>query len=448
MVSIRRKILFSTFLTTFFIATISISLYATGYKLDLKHPFSPMMIQKTGMIIFKTEPEGATIYINEKEQEELLSKLLLKKEVIKTPAKIKGLLHGEYNVKLELDGYWPWNKKIRINSGQISHAQNIKLFKKDLPMQIVNTKGQDMSYSPNKKKVFLKEANLLVDLKTEEKIEIPKSEKNNILWSEDNKKLIIGDTIFDIKNTEKTTNLSKLIGANIKNPKWDKNNTNKLYYIHKNSLNCFNFTNNENKNLIDNQNILDFLIKDGKIITISKERFKTILKLYSLEKSNLIKEIEVPFSENYKLINKDHDLINLYDKNYSILYLINPFSLIDPLEEIISNVKYTYWVGSDNLLYANDFEVWSFDLTDHKKNLLTRISDKITGVIKAKKSEHIIYFTNKSIEILELGEYDKIQVTRLIDLDRVSDPALSESEDVLYFYAKIGNQEGLYKLDI
>jgi hypothetical protein len=36
----------------------------------------------------------------------------------------------------------------------------------------------------------------------------------------------------------------------------------------------------------------------------------------------------------------------------------------------------------------------------------------------------------------------------LIELDIIRDPVLNRKGDALYFYSKIGNQEGIYKLVI
>ena len=43
---------------------------------------------------------------------------------------------------------------------------------------------------------------------------------------------------------------------------------------------------------------------------------------------------------------------------------------------------------------------------------------------------------------------EKRNITELVELDIIKWPFLNEKGDMLYFYAKIGNQEGLYKLAI
>lgn len=452
MVSTRRKILFFIFIAIFIIATPLIALYATGYKINLKNPLSRQLVQKTGMFILETKPEGASIYIDDKEQKNILDQLFFKKtNTIKTPAKIKGLLPEEYDVRLELSGYWTWNKKLFIHSGQIT-AQEIRLFKKDLPMQIISAPPQKIIMSEDKKKIFLPKEGSILDLKSENQITAVKTdEEENILWSKDNRRVLAGNIIFDIRFPEKNIYLYKEIGHNLKNIKWGRE-TNKIYYQNKNSLNSFNLTSKINEsliNLVREETFLDYLIKDDYIYFVSKNGIKVNLRAYSLSDKKIIKEIELPISDGYKLINPDHNLINLYDEQYKILYLINYFSVAGPLEEIISNIKYSVWTSEKTLLWANDFEIWKFDIEEGKKQLLTRISQPIISIIETRDREnYIIYSTKESINVLECLEQEKIQVTELIKLDEISAPEINDNGNVLYFHAKIGNQEGLYKLNI
>jgi hypothetical protein len=97
------------------------------------------------------------------------------------------------------------------------------------------------------------------------------------------------------------------------------------------------------------------------------------------------------------------------------------------------------------LVYATDWEISLFDAKENKHTLITRLSQKITNVIW-RPSNYIIYSTENSINIINLK--DRENPTTLISLNKISAPVLSRDGNVLYFTAKIGNQEGLYKLFI
>ena len=152
-----RTKLFLLFIAIFFIITPAIAFYAAGYKINLTWPINlKHIIIKTGMIIIETDPTNAKITLNGKTQEKLLNKYFSNdKNYIKTPAKIKNLLPGDYDIKLEIDGYWPWHKKLKIYPGESTAIEGIYLFKKDIPQQIINFKSELSSQSKDNKKIAI-----------------------------------------------------------------------------------------------------------------------------------------------------------------------------------------------------------------------------------------------------------------------------------------------------
>ena len=67
-----RRIMRTIFLLAFLIATPLVSLYAAGYKFSLQKGG----LQKTGMLILDTEPQGARIYLNGVPQQTAIKKLV------------------------------------------------------------------------------------------------------------------------------------------------------------------------------------------------------------------------------------------------------------------------------------------------------------------------------------------------------------------------------------
>src|SRR3989339_689587 len=291
-----RKFLYLFFVFLFIVITPIISMYAAGYKFS-----GGFKVQKTGSLIINSNPRGARILINNKVQQNIFKKIFSSGGgYITTPAKIKNLSPEEYTVEINLKDYLPWKKK----------------------------------------------------LKTENKI----LTDSIIRWSENSKKIIINNEIFDLNNPENPISLNKIIGKNIDDIKWDINNDNK------------------------------------------------------------------------------------------ILYKIDPYDNFKPLRETINNITKTYWADDTRLLYTNDFEVWIFNLKNLQKKLLTRISQKIDNIIWHPSNNNIIYSTNKNINVIELDDREKYNITKIIELDGITNTVLNKKGDTLYFYAQIGNQKGLYKL--
>jgi len=278
---------------------------------------------------------------------------------------------------------------------------------------------------------------------------------SSAIWSPNNQKVLVDKNIINSNNNE-IINLDKLIGANTNNIKWHKDDDNKLYYQLPYSINEFSLNTKTDNIILNGEKYLDYLINNNYIFFIAETDKTVKLRTATLKNKEIIQEIELPLSPDYKILNQnseevkraDQDLLNLYDAKHKILYLINPLSVINPVKEIINNVKYISWVDNKTLLYANDSEIWLYDLETSAKTILTRISQPISNILWHPSDNYIIYSTDKAINIIELDEREKRNMTELIKLDGVYSLHLNNKGDVLYFGAKIGNQEGIYKLEI
>ena len=113
-----RRFLYIFFILIFLIVVPLLSLYANGYKISISSVLDgDFFIQKTGILIIDSSPKNANIYINGKSRQFIFKNLFKKDtDMITTPAKIKNLSAGEYIIKLEKDGYWPWEKRLRISN--------------------------------------------------------------------------------------------------------------------------------------------------------------------------------------------------------------------------------------------------------------------------------------------------------------------------------------------
>jgi len=107
-----RAILFYLSLFIFLAGLPFILSFALGYKFDT-HTFK---FTKTGLIVIKTQPQGAKVY---------LGKRLLNET---TPLTINELLPGNYNLTLELGQHYPWSSEVRVEAGQVMRLEKIILF--------------------------------------------------------------------------------------------------------------------------------------------------------------------------------------------------------------------------------------------------------------------------------------------------------------------------------
>ena len=416
--------------------------YAAGYRLG-KNGFS---IQKTGMFIIDSKPEGAEIFIDGQPQKTWSSSIFNKKKFITTPAKIKNLLPGEYNIKLELDGYWSWQKKLFVNQGSSTFAENIYLFKNNLPVQILPADIESIRLSPNKNQAVILSSTLVTFLnlpdESKKSIKINNLIGKNIFWSEDQNKIIIDNYLYNLTDLNSVIDLKK-ITPNSFNYKW---NGNALNYQDKNSVYQLE-SSGLPKKIISNKIFNDYLIKNNYLYLIIKSGSVISLEIIDAATGQNIKNINLRETGNYSFINAEQNLLNLYDNNHKILYLIDPLSSYRPLTEIINNVKTAFWANSNDLIYANDFEIWLYNLETKNKTLITRISDTIKNAVLHPSKNYIVYSTEQTINAIELDEREKRNITELIKFESINSFVLA-ADDIIYFLGKTDNSEGLYKFFI
>lgn len=107
-----RAFLFYLSLAIFLMGLPSILSSTLGYKFDRR----TFKFTKAGLIVLKTQPAGASIY---------LDKQLLN---IKTPATINELLPGRYNIRFELGEHYPWSNEVGVEAGKVTRLEKIILF--------------------------------------------------------------------------------------------------------------------------------------------------------------------------------------------------------------------------------------------------------------------------------------------------------------------------------
>jgi len=446
-----RRVLYIFFLLAFFITTPLVMFYAAGYKFSfsMSHPFN---IQKTGMLILDTEPKGAKIYLNGESQQFFLNKIFGKNEGhITTPAKIKNLLPGEYDVRISLPGYWDWQKKLTIKAGESTYAEDVYLFRNNLPIPLLIEDIKESAISPNRKFMAVKTAATIkiIDLDNEEIISFDHgTDGSPILWSADSKKIIVNKYLYNV-NKEKT-DLNKITEAKAIDFKWDYN-SNKLYYLNPEngsfSIKSYDFFTLSTKTLftsVSMDEIIDFFIKDGNIYVLNKINDSTRLNIYN--QKNLTASIELLDSNDYSFINIDNNYLNLLNKNLHKIYLINPRSNFQ-IEEIIDANRIS-WINEELYIAANDFEIWLNNLKTKERILLTRISSPINEAIWHPSNNYVIFSTDNYISTIELDDREKRNVTELIKLEQINSMTYNKKGNALYFKTKINNQEGLYKLVI
>lgn len=434
-----RDLLFWFFIIIFIASTIIVSLYASGYKINLNWPlkFNRLLI-KTGILALDTNPRGAVIYLNDQPQTNS-SLLPWKKEYLTTPAKIKNTLPGEYDLNLKRNGYWPFRKKINVYSGQTTFVEDINLFRADSPLFITTSSSSDLKLSPSHKYLYSPTAKKIITLKTSQERILPATALNGE-WLKNNDKLLINGFLFD---PEKTNDLdySQLIGPDAGNWHYDEN-ANRLYYQNKNSLGYLEMNKKTVSLVLSGENYLTYEPHGEELFLVASGGGRIVLKKYSFKTQKIEQETELPGIGRYRFVFDNRKFLALYDDLNKTLYLIDPAnSASEP--KTIKNIASWHWLDDDNLFYNNSWEIYLFNLKQNSVSLLTRMGEEISQIVGDKNNTYLVFSTAKDLRVLDLKNST---ITTIFQAEKISSPVLDDKNNTLYFWAQINEQEGIYRL--
>src|SRR3989344_3960150 len=124
--SFMKRIVISTIiiLMLLLIGTVSGIFYARGYRFDPTNPGT--ILEGTGLLVLTSRPDGARVLINS--------------HFTTATNNTINLTPGSYKVRVEKDGYFPWEKTIEIKKEAVSQA-NATLFPTAPRLEAVTNTG-------------------------------------------------------------------------------------------------------------------------------------------------------------------------------------------------------------------------------------------------------------------------------------------------------------------
>lgn len=469
-----RRFIFYVFLILFIILASTVILYAQGYGFD----WQAKSLFKGGAFYFKSYPKEADVYINNKYWG-------------KTNELIKRLPPKEYDIKISKLDYYDWQKTLGIKSKLVTEAKNILLIKKNPSLSLVTKNNvKYFSFSPNKKKVIYLTDKATREINPEEQkvadpreiptystpalrlIEltnntdtqiypapltkgakpapsIPKlNDLTNILWSNDNEKLILSFSdnsyyILNSKNQLEIISLNNLIKIlsnykiyNIEKPFFHPQNFNKIYFLANNNLYLVDLAGDLSLPVVIN--ILTYNIHNNEILYISSlgEFYKT-----NLGGSSFKKILDIPFFKPEQ---------NIIIVNEKVLIIDNELYLFNPQAQVFEkNAENTIEVSlsSDDkkLLWRTKNEIgviWLYDDFEQplRKKYETEIVMKTFEEIDhamwySKTNQHIIFIIKNEIKITELDGRDKRNTANVFSIENQK-TFYNEENDKLYILNK------------
>ncbi len=438
-----RRLLFACFVLVFIILVPLVLIYATGHTINWRR-FS---LEKTGTVLINSEPSGATIYIDGKSIEDPLSRLFNPESSLTTQARVKDLLPGQHTLRLELNGYWPWENTFNLAPGEAVNFGTVVLYSQSTPEEINPTKNNSSSLSPQGTRLLSINGKTISIISTADAtIKKITASKNfsieNIDWSADDSIFSFGKTLINL-----STDTEEELFKQVKNPvsvvHWDKKTAGIAYGLSGNTLYSYNTqtqkTNEQRiKELQKNEVISDFEIYASKIYIIAKSSNGSERLLSGTLNTDLAL-IDLPTGHyRFVALNGDRPLISNGKKTYIIDEPL-PLYPTPRLLEISGKVSIGQWFNQ-SIIYSTPLELrrWDNESSDY---LLTRLGLPINALLPLSE-ESVILATPNDIRIYTNGR-EPFSII-LANIKNVKTMTLSGNKKILYVDGTYENAEGIF----
>lgn len=455
-----RKILFYILLLLYVSATPYLILYGLGYV------FKPdeREILKTGLVSVTSEPKGATIYIEGR------------KFSHKTPAIVRGLLPGTYQVRVVRRGFDAWSKKIQVIPEKATRLEPVvllpqrperesltansyrNLFFKSGEFKI-SALAKDSRFEDLRKVdlLFKKEAPLHQgkELSGLEGVQIvywmTKKNSSAVLFKI-KREGKTGCLFYDLDHEKVLGDLTGRVPDNADIVDWDAKKPKAVYFLKNQQISGFNLATRQLFSVGENDTV-GFGIQRKKIYFIKKD--------FSFWQASLNGEEVIPFdkrddngarifsgfrakSYQIELIKRElfqKELLMFRSDQGALLSNNPPYHLIDGG---VRGFSHSESGDSEKILYWTKNEIGLFDFAFGSEEeeilpprmVLYRSGSDIQQVFWAYDNTHILFRDRNEVFLLEAGDQSPYVIRSL--------QTVARGTDILYYDA----QKTLYYLDL
>ncbi len=379
-----RTILFLICLSLFLIIAPSIIFYSQGYRFD----FETRKISQTGGFFLNILPKQSEIYLD--------GKLVKKTDFFFGSAFIENLLPKKYNIRIKKQGFFSWNKDLEIKEKQVTDAKKIILFPENSEFNILTKEIENFWFSPNGKKIILKEIypvrNDISNGETENTWALKLYDLDKMIKSHLIKETDIFAKGVELINLEFSQD-SKEIYLNVGMKEQEKNFILKINEVQPNLI--------EKEIVLPDENIIasEIFINNNYYLDISGNLYKNKTKL--TQKPFPIKKetgYTLKVFRNFLFL-QENEILYLFDQDAKSF---------DKFFEKTLGLKISPCL--EKIVYFSDSEIWI--LSDDEKIFLFRLSEKIRNCFWL-NSNYLIFSTENSVKITEIDKRDRLNMVEI-----------------------------------
>jgi len=187
---------------------------------------------------------------------------------------------------------------------------------------------------------------------------------------------------------------------------------------------------------------LAYEISDSILVALVNQDEQSKLKFIDY-KDNDLKETNLLKADHWDL-KKGNQYLILRDNDHKIIYLVDVRA--QEVKHLLRDSDQAVFLNSDELVYARGSEIHLYNLTSEKDSLLTRLSNELNS-LSVGPAGHLIYATDQEVGILNLSN-PKYETTTLFSGASISRLNFEKNSNSIYFFAEIGANKGLYKIEL
>ncbi|HUT22316.1 MAG TPA: PEGA domain-containing protein [Candidatus Bipolaricaulota bacterium] len=431
-----RRIIAFLFIAGFLVLAPILILYSAGYRYNFKNG----QFKKTGAVFMETEPKGALIFIDGQTMDQ------------KTPAHLTNIFPNFYTVRLEKEGYLPWEKKIEIKPQETVFANNVVLFKNQ-PAKEIEQEDKIIDILKTPSCVLLEALSA-----TDEKIFSCLNDKSGLIQkiykfddadveisaqSSDKNKFLAGikSGDFQILSTDgvyKQTLADLPIDLAI--VKWDETSDHFIYGGDNSEIWQINLLGLEPVYTLtyrakDNETINDFAVSSDRLYLVVSGEDGNFLRLTDVKNPNDAKQSIQLLSSNFKIDSFIDQYIVIKDSLKSDIYFMENNLAATKLH--LNDIDRYDWLEKEKLMVLyNDYEIYfsNFKETTPITYLVTRYSTPIKKIVWF-NDNYLLVLHDGRLKIIEMDNRDKRNVFELNNENdlRIDNFALDQNKEKISF---------------
>ncbi len=197
--------------------------------------------------------------------------------------------------------------------------------------------------------------------------------------------------------------------------------------------------------LLLNRPIIDFYLIGNEVFLLEKTKTNIIIEranLDRLENSEIIASLPI---SNYLFQKSPPDFLTLLDQENQILYLIRTKTTSCQTStkcgtKIFPETKRAEWLNNETLMLNNNFEISTYEPKKDEEKIITRLSSIIKKTLWYPVATHLIYLTDKNINIIELPAPQR-NLHTIIKKNNIQDIFINAKGDRIFFIDGTGLNE-------